>query len=367
LLKKVYLMGKTGSGKTAIALGLALIWKEKGLKVAYFKPKTAGQNLPPNQDTDVSILKKVLDLPWTPEQIAPVKTESTYIFGQSDYNSISVEKMERKLEDSFREISDVSQVMIIEGGKSPYACFSILLDDFSLAKKWEVPVIYISNLDKDDDLDELLFYNNYIQSRGLFLLGNILNGVSPEKLDRTRNFFQPFMEEKGYKLLGLIPTNPAISFPTVAEFHETLQGELLAGEENLGRPVEDIVVGTMTIEGALRYLRRALNKAVITGGDRSDLALTAMETSTSVLILTGGLYPDIRVISQAREKGVPVILVNYDTYTTIGMLQGIVRQIRSDDTKTTALIRDEIAKCCQWEKIESEMESYRIYSGTKVQ
>lgn len=136
MLKKVYLMGKTGSGKTAIALGLALLWKEKGHKVAYFKPKTAGQNLPHNNEADVSILKKVLDLPWTPEQIAPVKMESTYIFGQSDYNSISVGKMESKLEDSFKEISEDSQVMIIEGGKSPYACYSILLDIANWKQKY---------------------------------------------------------------------------------------------------------------------------------------------------------------------------------------------------------------------------------------
>ena len=78
----------------------------------------------------------------------------------------------------------------------------------------------------------------------------------------------------------------------MAEFYDILGGEILAAHDHLHLPVEDVVIGAMTTAGALTYLRRAANKAVILGGDRADLALAALETSTSVLILTGGLYPD---------------------------------------------------------------------------
>lgn len=361
--KKLYLIGQSGSGKTAIALGLALLWKEKGFKVGYFKPKRSGHNLHHNRDADAYLLKKVLGLPWEVGQLAPLRLESIYIFGPEDHHSSSIEKMEAKLKDCFQEIAANSQIVITEGGRSPCACFSLLLDDFNLAKKWEAPVIFVSNLDKDDDLDRLIFYNNYMQDRGLYLLGNIFNNVSPAVLSKAREVYLPLLEKKGYRLLAIMPSHPAITFPTVKEFHEALKGEILTGEENLGLPVEEIVVGTMTIEGALRYLRRAINKAVITGGDRSDMALTALETSTSVLILTGGLYPDMRVISQARERGVPVLLVHYDTYTTIGLLQGIARQIRPHDSETITLIKEEVRRHCPWEKILEEMESYSMFSG----
>ena len=367
MLQKIYLMGRSGSGKTAVALGLSLLWKEKGLNISYFKPKTTGHNLQRNQDADAILFKQVLNLPWEPEQIAPLNFESIYIFGASNHNRPTVEKIEARLEESFREIGDNDGIMVIEGGRSPCAGMSLSLDDFSLAKRWEAPVIFISNLNKDYDLDRILFYNNFIQARGLYILGNILNNLSPAALDKARNIYRPLLEEKGYKVLGIIPAHPAITFPTVAEFHEALKGEVLCGEDNMGLPVEEIVVGTMTIEGALRYLRRALNKAVITGGDRSDMALTALETSTSVLILTGGLHPDIRIIARAREKGIPVILVHFDTYTTIGALQGIARQIRPQDSRTISLIKEEVARNCSWEKIEEGIESYRVFSTTEGQ
>ncbi len=351
MCKKLFLIGESGAGKTVIALGLALHLQEKGQKVAYFKPKTAGQHLPHNKDADATLLKKVLGFPWSTEQIAPLNFESIYIFGPSEHIRFSTEKMAEKLESSLKEITANTQIVLIEGGKNPGACSSLSLDDLSLAEKWQAPVILISNLDKDIDLDRLLFYNNLMQARGIFLLGNIFNNIPQAILSKAREVYRPLLEEKGYRLLGIIPSHPAITLPTVAEFHEALQGEILTGEENLGLPVEEIVVGTMTIEGALRYLRRAINKAVITGGDRSDMALTALETSISVLILTGGLYPDIRVITRAREKNVPVLLVHCDTYTTIGLLQGVVRQIRPDDTKTITLIKEEVIRHCPWEKI----------------
>lgn len=347
-------MGESGAGKTAIALSFALHLQEKGLQVAYFKPKTAARHLPPNQDADAYLLKRMLGLPWETEQIAPLNFESIYIFGPSEHIRLSAEKMNDKLEKNLQAIAGNSQIVLIEGGKYPGDCFSLSLDDLSLAAKWQTPVILVSELKRDTDLDRLLFYNNLMQSRGVFLLGNIFNNIPQTILNKAHEVYRPLLEEKGYRLIGIVPSQPMFTFPTVAEFCEALRGEILTGEEHLNLPVEEIVVGTMTIEGALRYLRRAINKAVITGGDRSDMALTALETSISALILTGGLYPDIRVITRAREKNVPVLLVQCDTYTTIGLLQGIVRQIHPDDTQTIALLKEEVVRHCPWEKIVAE-------------
>ncbi len=351
MCKKLFLAGEAGAGKTVIALSFALHLRAKGLKVAYFKPKTTGHHLPHNEDTDAILFKKLLELPWTSQQIAPLNFESIYIFGPSEHIRLSAKKMADRLENSLKKISTGTQILLIEGGENPSACSSLSLDDLSLAKKWQSPIILISNLAKDIDLDRLLFYNNLIQVLGISLLGNIFNNIPRAIINKAREVYRPLLEEKGHKLLGIIPSHPEITLPTVAEFQEALNGEILTGEENLGLPVEEIVIGTMTIEGALRYLRRAINKAVITGGDRSDMALTALETSISVLILTGGLYPDIRVITRAREKAVPVLLVPGDTYTTISLMQGVVRQIRPDDSKTIALLQKEVIRHCPWEKI----------------
>lgn len=116
------------------------------------------------------------------------------------------------------------------------------------------------------------------------------------------------------------------------------------------------MVGAMTLEGAIRYLRRSADKAVILGGDRADLALAALETSTSVLILTGGLYPDVKVLARAEEKGVPVILVHYDTYTTIEKLSRVTRHITPGDKAGIRIILENIEEYCNWQAILESLE-----------
>ena len=159
----------------------------------------------------------------------------------------------------------------------------------------------------------------------------------------------------GTDVLGIIPRNTVIAAPTVKTYFDVLGGELLTGEDNLNDLVEEVMVGAMSLDGAISYMRRAPNKAFITGGDRSDLALAALETSTSVIILTGGMYPDVRVIARAADKSVPVILVHHDTYTTIEKLREVSRKLGPEDKQAIAAAKDGFEKHCKWETIRNSV------------
>jgi BioD-like phosphotransacetylase family protein len=89
-----------------------------------------------------------------------------------------------------------------------------------------------------------------------------------------------------------------------------------------------MLVGAMSAEAALTYFRRQSNKAVITGGDRADIQLAALETSTRCLILTGNLYPSPVVLNRADELGVPVLLADMDTMRAIDVVEGYLGRSR---------------------------------------
>ncbi len=108
---------------------------------------------------------------------------------------------------------------------------------------------------------------------------------------------------------------------TIRELAETLGGEVLCCEDRLDEYVENFSIGAMDVDSALNYFRRIPNKAVITGAHRSDIQLAAMETSTKCIILTGGLQTNDVVIGKAQTKGIPIISVAYDTYTTIDRIE----------------------------------------------
>ena len=56
----------------------------------------------------------------------------------------------------------------------------------------------------------------------------------------------------------------------------------------------------MTLESSLRYFRRSVNKAVMLGGGRTDLAIAALDTGASLLVLTGRIYPDVKFLIKPR-------------------------------------------------------------------
>jgi BioD-like phosphotransacetylase family protein len=84
----------------------------------------------------------------------------------------------------------------------------------------------------------------------------------------------------------------------------------------------------MTAEAALSRLRRYQHKAVITGGDRTDIQLTALETSTVCLILTGNLHPSPTVLERADEAGVAVLLVPDNTLETVEAIERVFGKTR---------------------------------------
>jgi len=81
-------------------------------------------------------------------------------------------------------------------------------------------------------------------------------------------------------------------------------GKVVCGEAALDEFVERFSVGAMDTGAALGYFQRLPNKAVITGGNRADIQLAALETSTRCLVLTGDQMPNQIIIARAREAGV---------------------------------------------------------------
>lgn len=347
-MKTIYFSGKAGDGKTATALGIGMKLQEEGMKVSYFKPLGFQKSTARRDDDDVLLMREVLKLPFPGDVISPLTVSRHYLAGKyltDDQNIFD------RLDQAFKRCSEGYDVLIVDGSVSPYVGFNKGLDDISLAERWGGAVIYILKPEDDFELDQGLLHMELWSCRNTPLIGCILNNISRAQWDKTRGVYKPLIEEKQVEVLGIIPRKVEIAAPTVAEFYKALNGEVLAAPDNMNRLVEEVVIGTMTIESALGFLRRAPNMALITGGDRSDMALTALETNTSVIILTGGLYPDVRVLSRAEEKGVPVILVHEDTFTTVDNLHSVYRSIHPDNAGAIKIVRENIERYVDWRRV----------------
>lgn len=345
-MKSLYLIGTPGSGKTAVALGLALKLRKEGHNPGYYKPVGTTQGVLSRYDDDGVLMQKVLGMEEDLDTIVPFTIGNFYISGHND-----PDRCRERIRECYSRIAEKYSAVIIDGTSFPWVMASFGLDAISLAKDMKAGVLCTMQVSNDFDFDEVLFFNRYAENSGVQVVGTVFNNVPRQMLAKTEGVYANVLTDFGYAFLGAVPSRREIFSPTVAEYQNVLGGEVLTGEDRLDLLVEDVLIGAMTIESALDNLRRALNKAVIIGGDRSDYAMAALETSTSVLILTGGLYPHINVITRAEEKGVPIILVHYDTVTTVEKISEVTRRIRPQDSKAINMALDNIERYCKWETI----------------
>jgi BioD-like phosphotransacetylase family protein len=129
-------------------------------------------------------------------------------------------------------------------------------------------------------------------------------------------------------VLGALPEVRSLAALTVSELIEALDARRLTETTDLNALVENLTVGAMTAEAALHRFRESQNKAVITGGDRTDIQLAALETSTTCLILTGNLQPSPLIVKQAEAFGVTVLLVPGNTMETIEAIERVFGKSR---------------------------------------
>lgn len=342
-MKSLFIMGMAGSGKTAVAIGLALKFRQEGYKVSYFKP--VGSSETGARDSDALLMRELLAMEAPAETIVPCVAGPSYLSRNKKKDRMNA------VLSAYQEVSKGADIVLVDGATFPYAMAADSMDSVSLAKELKAVALSIIRVKNDFSLDLAIFFNRYLADRGVPCAGNLFSHIQRPLLAKIEGVYRPVLDQMGYRTLGIIPARPEIASPTVAEYYEALGGEILTGEDRMDLLVEEVMVGAMTMESALQYLRRTANKALVLGGDRADLALAALETNTSALILTGGLYPDVKVVARATEKGVPVILVHYDTYSAIERLSEVSRHIKPGDTRGIQVALENIEQHCHWQGI----------------
>ncbi len=155
------------------------------------------------------------------------------------------------------------------------------------------------------------------------LLGVVINAVPEREMAVVRARIVPTLEHSGVEVMGVLPEERALLTVTVEELAEHVGGSILNSQDRSSELVESLMVGAMSIDSALSYLTLKTNKAVVTRGDRPDIQLAALETSTRCLVLTGNIDPVPSIFSRALELEVPIVLVEKDTTSTMEALEGV--------------------------------------------
>ncbi|VVB51249.1 ATP-dependent dethiobiotin synthetase BioD [uncultured archaeon] len=331
------------SGKTAFSLGLSHLLTERKLSVGYMKP--LGNRLIEENgklvDQDASQVKKLLKLTADTSDISPIRLTPDLIQGV-----LTGKKNPKKaLTEAYSRISKGKDVVLIEGAGTTGGGLMAGLSEAEIALQFKARILLVSRYDNDYVVDRILSAQKLIQSFGKNLLaGVIINDVPKNQMAHVKGTIVPFLKSKKISVLGVLPQDPKLRLVSVSAILERLGGQVLTGQNCLDRTVGSFVVGAMSPAYAMKYFRRTVNKAVITGADRSDLLMTAMETPTQCLILTGNVPPTSQVLARAQQCCIPTILVPQNTFETVQITEHLLTRLSITDKEKLAYFKNHLRK-----------------------
>ncbi|MFQ6100619.1 MAG: phosphotransacetylase family protein [Anaerolineae bacterium] len=318
----------TFSGKTAVCLALGRRLQEEGYRVGYFKPLSTQPWEPvPGRavDEDADFVRRTLGLEEpSAELVGVVLTPSLLrdmLCGCSDRDFMS------EVQAAYQRVSSGKDVVLLEGGASLREGFSVSLGSALVADVLDVPVLAVIRFRNEMSLvDDCLVAQLRLGER---LLGVLINTIPEQAQEFVAQVARPCLEERAIPVLGALPLRRELRAISVGELADVLNGEFLALPEKRDELIEHLMVGAMSVEQALPRIRRTPgSKAIITGGDRADMQLVALETATNCLVLTGHLRPLPEILRRAEESGVPVLLVRGNTMETVGAVERVFGKTR---------------------------------------
>jgi BioD-like phosphotransacetylase family protein len=314
------------SGKTATCLALGKRLQADGYKVGYLKPLSlqpwrVGGKL---TDEDAAFVKEILNLSAEPWELSPVVVTPEFLKerlrGKDDSDLME------KVKAASEKASVGRDVLLLEGGGSLREGYVVGLPTPAVAAEIGSDALAIVTHRGDVRvLDDALAAHTRL---GEALCGIIINRVPDKAAKYVSDDVVPYLEKQGIAVLGVLPEMRGLAALTIMELVQALKAEVLTKHFNPEALVETLTVGAMTAEAALSRFRRYTNKAVITGGDRADIQLAALETSTTCLILTGNLHPSPLILKQAEESGVAVLLVRNNTMETVESVEQVFGKTR---------------------------------------
>ncbi len=326
-MKSIYITSvERYSGKTAVCLSLGKQFQKDGKKVGYCKPLSIQPWRMEGKiaDEDAAFVIDALGLDADPSDLSPVVVTDELL------TNILEGKLEGDLIDRIQDACKCAgknqDIILLEGGGSLREGYIIGLPTPRVAQLLgSYVLVVVKYRGKLRLMDDILTARTRL---GDAFIGVIINRVPEEAQEFVTKYAIPYLEKIDLPVFGVLPEVRSLAALTVGELIEVLDAEVLTKNGSPDTFVETLTVGAMTEEAALHRFRKQRNKAVITGGDRTDIQLAALETSTSCLILTGHLHPSPLIIKQAEELGVPVLLVRENTIETIEKIEDIFGKTR---------------------------------------
>lgn len=332
-----------GVGLTSACLGLKRALEYVGLSARYYKPFLQEDSLDVGGalDSGASLANK--DAP-SPTPIKRALLE----------RALSLGTLDELMEQVVASVSDIhADVLICEGLVATTEAAYATMVNHALSLALDAPVILVSqamNAQKlADNLD--IYAKEYGGLGAARTLGCIImrdDGQNPHLIHDVKARAPDFGGEH-FSVLGLVPYHAKISAPRTIDVANDLGARWL----NTGNAATLRVQNTSLVARTLANVGEIFCRGMllVTPADRDDVliaaALAAMNgVPMAGVVLTGGLMPSagaLALCQGAFNTGLPVMLVDSDSYQTAKALAQRSNEIDAGDFERAELVADYVA------------------------
>ncbi len=330
-------------GLARTCLGLLRALDRGGVHVAYVKP-VAQPRTDGSPDRSAAMVSAITTL-RPPEPLSTAELERQLGEGE-------LEVVLEKIVAAWAPIYDKSDVVVVEGlSLGPSKLYATSLNQ-ALARTLDAEVLLVGSWPQKphgvEDLAEQLAIaaGGYNSAENVRVVGCVVHGL-PATGPGPASALRAALGRRGLRLIAAVPYRPHLTWPRVADLVRELNPEILH-EGDLSRRIKDVAVFAQGIPGGIRVLDDG--RLIVVPGDRHEVIMAAClasmnGTGLAALLLSGGVRPDPQVWALARTAaaGLPVLLVQPDSYQTAALVRDMDPGLPADDTERLEGMTDTIA------------------------
>ncbi len=320
-------------GKTTATLGLISSLQKHGIQVGYCKPlgqkfvEIKGEKV----DKDAPIFTSFLDETLVPRLHSPVIMAQGltchYLENPQNYH------FEDKVLAAARSLEATHDVMVYEGTGHPGVGSVLDMSNADTAHLLNAGVILIVEGGIGKTIDQINLNRSYFESRGVSILGVIINKVLPEKLEKVSRWVGAKLNTLGIPLLGVIPYEARLGQPVIQAIQKATKAEVLTHPEKLNEPIE----GLMSLQDTYRLPDSPLQgQLLIIDAMQLDACIQGFnfqfphQMPLNGVLLTGENYLSPLAMRFLEKHQLPCLFTHMNAYEAVLAYGKIETKLRPD-------------------------------------
>jgi phosphate acetyltransferase len=338
MTKKAVFIAATGQnvGKTTLCLGMIAALRKRFPSVGFIKP--VGQrhvkvDEHTNVDKDTVLFKQHFQLSASWKDMSPIIVPPGFTRNYLD-DQVSEKGMLEQIHKAFNDISSQNAYTIVEGTGHVGVGSIFNLNNARVASELKLGIVIIASAGLGSAYDELALNVAMCRHYGLKIHGVILNRVMEDKRAMILDYFPKALKRWEIPLIGCVPFSEALSYPTMQDFENLFDTQLLSGHKYHNRSFRH----SRLVAGSLEAYKSEMtpNELIITPASREDIVQCVLENqlkygSSGGIILTSNIPPTAQMLQRIREVDIPVIYAPMCSYDAMKMLTSFTTKIRTED------------------------------------